>query len=403
MPWNGLPEKDWEKMDRCVEDLVAQGKDKESAIAICMSSIRGEDAEGQEGHAASARLAAADTLILRQPTDDELERINVVLASNRRSASPGDLLVFEGAVLARAERNANGDVLSVQNLHELAATIANKPLATSHDPRASVVGFYTGGAVREADDGGTVLVTDGVLWVRRAKDAAIGILTGKYKQSLEAVSRMVQCSACGKTFETASYCEHLQPVLQGAALPEGVSRLHFDMRATGGALVEKPAGTGAGFSTGIFLMAGQADQRSGLLDDQDDSTEEDMTPHDNVAAEQAALAAERDALASRVQALEAELNDLRNQLKGTRDELTLAASRAVQLAQAGHSVDKINAALPSLGSISDALFELMLNPAPSATAAQVTAARAPKKVVGEDKDGPTTMLWENLFAPPGRN
>lgn len=128
-----------------------------------------------------------------------------------------------------------------------------------------------------------------------------------------------------------------------------------------------------------------------------------MTPQDSAAAEREAIVAERDALANRVQSLEAELNSLRAQLESARSELALTASRAVRLAQAGHDAEKINAALPSLGTISDALFELMLNPAPAMTASQMQATPIPKKVVGEDQEKPAAMSWEHLFAPAGRS
>jgi hypothetical protein len=39
MPWNNVPEEKWPEMEKCVMDVMASGKDKESATAICVSSI----------------------------------------------------------------------------------------------------------------------------------------------------------------------------------------------------------------------------------------------------------------------------------------------------------------------------------------------------------------------------
>ncbi len=42
MPYTNLPKSKWETMDKCVKDVMAQGKSKDSAIAICHSSIVGD-------------------------------------------------------------------------------------------------------------------------------------------------------------------------------------------------------------------------------------------------------------------------------------------------------------------------------------------------------------------------
>lgn len=40
MPYNNVPKSDWDKMDRCVDDVMAKQKlGKKSAIAICYTSI----------------------------------------------------------------------------------------------------------------------------------------------------------------------------------------------------------------------------------------------------------------------------------------------------------------------------------------------------------------------------
>jgi HK97 family phage major capsid protein len=42
MPYDNLPESEWEKMDQCVADVEASGKDKETAIRICYASLAGK-------------------------------------------------------------------------------------------------------------------------------------------------------------------------------------------------------------------------------------------------------------------------------------------------------------------------------------------------------------------------
>ena len=41
MPYSGINSKDVPKMDKCIKDVMAQGHDKSSAIAICHNSIVG--------------------------------------------------------------------------------------------------------------------------------------------------------------------------------------------------------------------------------------------------------------------------------------------------------------------------------------------------------------------------
>jgi len=42
MPYSGVPRALWPKMERCVEKVMSQGKDKHAAIAICHKSVVGD-------------------------------------------------------------------------------------------------------------------------------------------------------------------------------------------------------------------------------------------------------------------------------------------------------------------------------------------------------------------------
>ena len=48
MPYNNLPESMWGKMDDCVKSVMADGKSKENAIAICYSSMMGKKSKFKE-------------------------------------------------------------------------------------------------------------------------------------------------------------------------------------------------------------------------------------------------------------------------------------------------------------------------------------------------------------------
>jgi hypothetical protein len=69
MPYDNLPESEWAKMDRCVNDVMDKGHDKESAIAICYSSM----VEGKE----------------------LLDAMKEYAATHKASKNPGDYLVVE--------------------------------------------------------------------------------------------------------------------------------------------------------------------------------------------------------------------------------------------------------------------------------------------------------------------
>lgn len=53
MPYDNLPESEWDKMDRCVEKVQGEGHDKEAAIAICYTSITGKSIKAGKRHSDS--------------------------------------------------------------------------------------------------------------------------------------------------------------------------------------------------------------------------------------------------------------------------------------------------------------------------------------------------------------
>lgn len=57
MPYSNLPESLWPKMDRCVEQVMADGKDEKTAIAICYTSIAGAAEKANYGARAGQTIA----------------------------------------------------------------------------------------------------------------------------------------------------------------------------------------------------------------------------------------------------------------------------------------------------------------------------------------------------------
>ena len=156
-------------------------------------------------------------------------------------------LRFKDAVLARAEVNANQDEVDETGVRELAATIAGTAIDLDHDPSQNV-GYFTAG---RAVDG--ALRVDGVLWTDRC--VALGVDTsevenGTYKLSIEATADTAECSVCGTVHDGfLSYCQHLKNKL----LYKAIRKLR-GLRAWGGAITKRPAGTDTTFNTGVGLF-----------------------------------------------------------------------------------------------------------------------------------------------------
>lgn len=61
MPYANMPEDLWDKMDRCVDKVMATGKDRPAAIAICHTSLMGKSAGMSDDDYRSALKAVADS------------------------------------------------------------------------------------------------------------------------------------------------------------------------------------------------------------------------------------------------------------------------------------------------------------------------------------------------------
>lgn len=258
MPYDNVPEERWGDMESCVQKVMSEhsgeeGFAKENAIAICYNSIMGGDVEASE-----------HGLTLSPVTSDDLERWGHPAFADEAT---GELVKAEGVALCHAERNANGDGITTQNIRELAATLNLTPLDVDHKPQ-EVVGVFVN--PRQSDwaspaglISGGALMSDLVLYANRFPNIVADIKAGKRRPSIEARSKQVSCSICGgdKWFSTqAEYCDHLMPMLMGSRVDDGVTRWHKDMRAVGGGAVLHPAGTAATFGDNFVVVAHEVEK-----------------------------------------------------------------------------------------------------------------------------------------------
>ena len=174
------------------------------------------------------------------------EQVNGTVHFDLVAQAEGDLLVFKNAVLARAETNRNRDEIDADGIRDLAATIAGRPIDFEHDPRINV-GFYTSGRATQDN----ALSVDGAIWADRYPKVAEDVKNGSLLQSIEATAQSAMCSLCGGVFASKDdYCDHLK----GRRGSDVVRKLK-DLKAKGGGVTYKPAGTNTAFSNEIFMVA----------------------------------------------------------------------------------------------------------------------------------------------------
>jgi uncharacterized Zn finger protein (UPF0148 family) len=204
-------------MDRCVEGVVAKGKPKDRAIAICHTSIVGS------GSLLNFQAATREDVLALQASIDDVPT--------------SEIWKFEGACLARAEVNANGDGVTDEGITQLASTIRLMPLTEEHDKQPR--GIFTKGYTNE---GSTECLVDGFVWAGHFPEFADEVRSGIRKLSMDAEASLAICGECGKPFTSArEYCEHIRNRSSGAV------RWLYDLTAVAGGAVRYPAGTGTVF------------------------------------------------------------------------------------------------------------------------------------------------------------
>ena len=189
--------------------------------------------------------------------DIRFELINAPRSFTLQAAAQGSLLMFEGAILARAEVNKNLDEISADGIRELAATLPMRALDIEHDLRVNC-GAFTAAEPVEDPDLGWVLSTSGFMWADRFPQEAAQIQSGQLSLSIEAEAEQATCSICNQTFSGArDYCNHLANQFQSGAV-----RRMSKLKAVGGGVVRRPAGNGTRFApTGLRFLASHATTR----------------------------------------------------------------------------------------------------------------------------------------------
>lgn len=162
----------------------------------------------------------------------------------------GGKLIFRNAILARAEVNRNLDEIPPEEIDNLAATIAGCPIDLEHQANINVGVFTAGRAVDTPM--GRALSVDGLIWADRYAAEAQGVRNGTHHLSVEASCAIVECSQCGKMFAARDiYCEHLKAKRKYQA-----RRKTSGLKAVGGAVTQRPAGTSTAFDRSqLWLVA----------------------------------------------------------------------------------------------------------------------------------------------------
>lgn len=281
-------------------------------------------------------------------SDVTLEEVNDAEVSIEASdKGGGDILRFKNATLARAEINANNDELSDENITELAATLAPKPINLEHS-EGDIKGVFT-----SARNVGGVLVSDGIVFAKIFPDIAKGIMDGTYKLSVEGEAEAVE--RVGKV------------------------RRFFNLKANGGGLTRKPAGTDTGFGRSSLLLI--ASKQSEKEEEDVDKIKELEATVSELNEKIEALEKEKDGISGELRAereksekLEAAVIDVEKvkadteaAIKASQEEQEafkavqkLSATRASKLLSAGVAEEEVEEIWDELGGLSEKVFAKMV-------------------------------------------
>jgi hypothetical protein len=237
-----------QQVEDCVKALMAdpdfkpqEGKTKEeSAWAVCQ-------AQYQKTHG---------NITLEMIT----EPVNFVVAQEES----GEVLRFRNAILVVAETNRNQDTITEEGISEICASLPGRPIDWDHEFTKNV-GVFTGAKAIKLEDRWAAS-TDGIIWADRFPQAAEGVRNGTLHLSIEARAETAECSECGGVFgEVIEYCQHLLNKIQS-----GANRILRGLKAVGGALTEKPAGTGTTFdqSKVYFVANHQEEEVIDIMDEE---------------------------------------------------------------------------------------------------------------------------------------
>jgi len=244
MPYSGisdLPKEIKDKYDKGQQEAFV------SAFNSAMKKYKDESRAFAIAHAAAKKAKGnrGESSVSFEQTDGPIE-------FDLQAGEEGDILVFRNAILARAEMNANRDVITPEGIQELAASIAGRPIDNEHDIEI-LVGSFTAGRV--IDD--NALQVDGFIWADRWPEVAADVRAKKKGLSIEATAKRAVCSICGGEFQGShDYCEHI--ISKRAKVKHNATRTLHGLKAKGGATTLVPAATGATFNE-IYMVASHSE------------------------------------------------------------------------------------------------------------------------------------------------
>jgi uncharacterized C2H2 Zn-finger protein len=240
-----------EVVDECVQSVLADPNfkppktykgDRESfAWAICNAKykkgqLKGEadpfafiTIDGQTYYSPDENQWFTAALVLDEPSQDDLEYLNRMTAA----LTPGSIIKFSNAALARAEVNKNLDEIDEKGIEEIAASLTLKPIDIDHDHQKIAGWFIKSEAIDNA------VMTSGLIYAGRWPDVALDLVAGKGQLSIDARAKEAICAECGAVFTGESeYCSHINRAAGGRAV-----RKMRGLMADGGSIVKYPAGT----------------------------------------------------------------------------------------------------------------------------------------------------------------
>lgn len=207
-----------------------------------------ESDERRRELAASLAQVLVDERLVEE-TEPEFIRLEGTSDIILESANNGELIRFRNAILCREETNKNGDIISADNITELAASISGRAADIDH-VRVKNCGIITA-ARAGTDKGKAALFVDGLLWRDRYPVEVDGVRAGTHQLSVEAMADYAVCSVCqGEFGRTDEYCNHLR-----ARKSSGAKRAFKGLHGKGMGITPKPAGTAYFDRDQIFVVA----------------------------------------------------------------------------------------------------------------------------------------------------
>lgn len=169
---------------------------------------------------------------------NELEQEIDILGSHYKK---GEIYMFTDQPLVTVEANKNRDIITEQDARDIAASLPLRPISNDHK-EGKMLGVYTDAKYVERTDKSSKpqVLASGIFYAKHTPKAVIeGLKNGEKSQSIEATADQAGCTVCGKWFNDQSeYCNHLQ-----ARNIYNAFRKFIGMRATGGGIVDEPAGS----------------------------------------------------------------------------------------------------------------------------------------------------------------